>query len=239
VLPPLAIPVDRERCVFQAFSGLVTATNGCNQIKCDNTKPRCRNCEIHDKSCSYVRRLEKPRFVDLHLHSSLSRPRDIMLTSVDRPSNARIIRLEEENRRLQESLSRLGMLISSEGKDTATTPSSSPLTVATRGPSNTPAVIAADLPETSKSLTSSSPAPPVSFSADRESRYHGPTSALFDETSSNPETRLNPTAVPNVPEAWIQNKLLGQTARQRMSRVFHLATTVASRDRVLSCVSKI
>ncbi|KAK9311770.1 hypothetical protein V1524DRAFT_441334 [Lipomyces starkeyi] len=142
-------------------------------MKCDNQKPKCQNCEAYNKDCVYVGRAKKPR-----------------------PSNALIDHLEKENRRLQEvlrqSLDRNTEPNSQERTHNEPTPpngsNTSHLGLETHPKSQIPASEKpAHLLECSDTIrqrlryVSCFPSSP---SVDKESRYHGPTSDMFDEKST-------------------------------------------------------
>jgi hypothetical protein len=56
---------------------------------------------------------------------------------------------------------------------------------------------------------------PRSFSVDRESRYHGPTSAMFDEKSPGRRTQRRGTTEPRTSEEWVKSRLMAEATKQR------------------------
>lgn len=60
-----------------------------------------------------------------------------------------------------------------------------------------------------------SPIESVRFSPDRESRYHGPTSALFDEASLQSGQQQHAALIQGENDRKAQDQLLAETARQR------------------------
>lgn len=52
------------------------------------------------------------------------------------------------------------------------------------------------------------------FSPDTKSYYHGPTSALFDEKSTETGNNYSATGFAKVPEACVNNQLVAESAKQ-------------------------
>lgn len=134
----------------------------CHQrkMKCNNELPKCSNCATHEQACTYTQGPKKPR-----------------------PSNDRISRLEEENRRLHASLAsgsksdhqdvQRGM------RTTRSSDRKSPVdgsTHAVAQPGHT------DDESTAKEDLSPSP---VRADAPNSTEFYGPSSVLFDEDAPN------------------------------------------------------
>lgn len=175
-------------------------------MKCDNEKPLCRNCKEHGKDCAYAELIKKPR-----------------------PSIARITRLEQENQQLRERFARL-----EEQNKSADEPSNTPSSIGVAESLFRPATgeernancearscsrpfnISGRPP--SPSLTSHSNKTSVArwaCSPDKESWYHGPTSALFDEKSTETRSNSKSKSTEKAQDVWIERQLVAESASQR------------------------
>ncbi|KAE8447533.1 hypothetical protein EG329_010663 [Mollisiaceae sp. DMI_Dod_QoI] len=174
------------------------------KMKCNNEKPECRNCKEHGKDCVYAELAKKPR-----------------------PSTARIAHLEEENQRLQRALSSLEGRIEIANNlnpvASSATVSQSPLAVADSQPNrkaSRPCRRPSLPPETSQtrtpvSLSSGAAIIQRTFSPDRESCYHGPTSTVFDEKPSEFGMYDDNLSAEKVSDVWIRRQLVAESANQR------------------------
>ncbi|KAK9486439.1 fungal-specific transcription factor domain-containing protein [Lipomyces starkeyi] len=156
---------ERSSSSLLDAAGCLPLTQPFEQMKCNNERPTCQNCRGHERECIYAELTKRPR-----------------------PSHARISRLEEENRRLQESLSSLREQLKKDQanhNDTSTTTSveleptihvdNNIIFQPCRRPS--PSVERVHRPaKTSRS--NHSPVAKGVFAPDKESCYHGPTSAV-------------------------------------------------------------
>ena len=68
------------------------------------------------------------------------------------------------------------------------------------------------------------------FLPDNESRYHGPTSALFDEAALQSEQPQHFATVQDENKVKIQNQLLAETARQRKLGQNHLKAAMRGKE---------
>ncbi|KAK9257727.1 fungal-specific transcription factor domain-containing protein [Lipomyces tetrasporus] len=184
------------------------------KMKCDNQKPKCQNCEVYNKDCVYVERAKKPR-----------------------PSNALIDHLEKENRRLQEvlrqSLDRNNEPNSQERTHNEPTPpngsNTSHLGLETHPKlqiraSEKPAHLL-ECSDTIRQRFRNVSCFPSSPSVDKESRYHGPTSAMFDEKSTERGIQRKGTTDAQVSEEWVKSRLMAEASKQRQLETVHLATS--------------
>ncbi|EED14997.1 nitrogen assimilation transcription factor nirA, putative [Talaromyces stipitatus ATCC 10500] len=169
-----------------------TACDFCRQRKlgCDNAKPKCENCRCSGKDCTYAERVKKIR-----------------------PTNAQIRHLEDENAQLKSSLSKLRSRLNQveqsndAGDDSHHVNHRDPMrpTVSTR--------------LTQQTIQSSRPNQPYYSTADREVQFHGPSSALFDEShqqppASNRNVCVNPAK---------KYEILGSCIKQRQMEPIDLA----------------
>lgn len=144
-----------------------------------------------------------------------------------RPSHARIGRLETENQRLKESLSALkAQLVKDQTNHSEVTASSSAEpqvrttihidnnnTLQARcgsSPSDEPAHRPGQVPRPSQNC-----ALKRIFAPDKDSCYHGPTSAVYDEHPANVGPRRNTPAIPRMPPEWVKTQLMAESANQR------------------------
>ncbi|KAI9743524.1 MAG: hypothetical protein M1818_002838 [Claussenomyces sp. TS43310] len=153
-----------------------------------------------------------------------------------RPSNARIMYLEAENGRLQESLSRLRLQLTSEPDEEETRSRSvvaSLSRTASSGRSNSNAGVEKSshsdachetIVRTERLPGPDSPTARMSFAPDTESRFHGPTSALFDETASGCGQPLSKTNLPKPAEPRVRSHLFGESAKQRQLEIINFAS---------------
>ncbi|KAH8805191.1 fungal-specific transcription factor domain-containing protein [Xylogone sp. PMI_703] len=176
-------------------------------MKCNNAKPRCQNCQDHQKECIYAELEKRPR-----------------------PSYARITDLEEENRLLRASLASLREQHTTQqiqhNNDASTAISNeralqSPRS--TRHADNTVILhsnrrSSSPIEEGRKSTplpqTNHSPPSRRLFIPDKETCYHGPTSAIYDEHPTAPGPRQNPFSN-KLPESWAKTQLIAESAKQR------------------------
>ncbi|KAK9327561.1 hypothetical protein V1520DRAFT_348506 [Lipomyces starkeyi] len=167
------------------------ACDFCRRRKCDNQKPKCQNCEAYNNDCVYVERAKKPM-----------------------PSNALIDHLEKESRRLQEvlrqSLDRNSQPNFQERTHIEPTPpngcNTSHLGLETHRKSQ---IRASEKPahllecsDTIRLRFRNVSCFPSSPSVDKESRYHGPTIAMFDEKSTERGIERKGTTDAQVSEEW-------------------------------------
>ena len=146
-------------------------------MKCNNERSECRNCKEQSRHCVYAELVKKPR-----------------------PSTARIVQLEQENQQLQDSLESLKDQIeksnnasvftstiksSDASLETATAQWVSLPCGAFSGPSQRAEVQQIPTPGDTLPLCHTTIEPrKFSLDQDNESGYHGPTSAAFDEKST-------------------------------------------------------
>ncbi|KAK9319952.1 fungal-specific transcription factor domain-containing protein [Lipomyces orientalis] len=189
------------------------ACNFCRRrkMKCDNQKPNCQNCEAYNKDCVYVERAKKPR-----------------------PSNALIDHLEKENRRLQEvlrqSLDRNNESKSQEWTHVEPIPPNAPntshiglethLKPQIRVSEKSPQVL-----ECSDTIRQRFRNVSCFPSVDKESRYHGPTSAMFDEKSTERGIQRKGATDAQVSEECVKSRLMAEATKQRQLETVHLATS--------------
>ncbi|KAK9481920.1 fungal-specific transcription factor domain-containing protein [Lipomyces starkeyi] len=175
------------------------------KMKCNNERPTCQNCRDNERECIYAELAKRPR-----------------------PSHARISRLEEENRRLQESLSSLREQLKRDQtnhNDTSITTSAELQSAAPtihvdnniifqpcRRPS--PSVERAHR-SAQTSRSNQSPVAKRVFAPDKESCYHGPTSAVYDEHPTDLGPRRNVSTTPKVSQIWVKRQLVAESAKQR------------------------
>ncbi|KAL3442466.1 fungal-specific transcription factor domain-containing protein [Aspergillus insuetus] len=181
------------------------------KLGCDNTSPRCGNCQSYEKQCTYAARARQAR-----------------------PSNSRIRQLEEENARLRR-LSQGSVLQSAER---AFDRESVEQQIPAGGPVPTGSHREDDLVEETVTLLDepSGLTPPVrdhrrhsnhrlsrhyASQPDRESRFHGPSSAMFDESYP-----INATVVGSYVAKVDYRKcqLLAETTRQRQMEMINISS---------------
>ncbi|CZR54255.1 related to pathway-specific regulatory protein nit-4 [Phialocephala subalpina] len=178
-------------------------------MKCDSERP-CRHCKEHGKTCVYAELAKKPR-----------------------PSTSRINQLEQENQRLQETLSNLRAEIETTNNSNEV-PSNARLNTLQCGaissqPSNTSRPCRrpsthSERPQilTPASLSSDTKTVQRTFSPDKESIYHGPTSTVFDEKTTEIGNRPDTANIAKVPEMWVKSQLVAESARQRQLETVNL-----------------
>lgn len=204
-------------------------------MKCGNENPKCQNCEANNKECIYIEVVKKPRSVNsiLQEYASGSSPLS------QRPSNARIDHLEKENRGLQEAL-RLSLERDNEPKSQekisaeATPPNGahkSQIGLETRPKSqlrvSEKQAHSCECPNAvGERFRNVSSLP--SSSVNKESRYHGPTSAMFDEKSTERGTQRK-AVKPQVSEEWVKCLLMTEATKQRTSKVLS-TRKISTRD---------
>lgn len=205
-------------------------------MKCGNENPKCQNCEANNKECIYIEVVKKPRSVNsiLQEYASGSSPLS------QRPSNARIDHLEKENRVLQEAL-RLSLERDKEPKSQEQINAEAP-------PPNGAHKSQIGLEARPKSqlrvsekqahsrefsngarerLRNVSSLP--SSSVNKESRYHGPTSAMFDEKSTERGTQRKAVKL-QVSEEWVKSLLMAEATKQRTSETPSTRTISTGHD---------
>jgi len=196
-------------------------------MKCNNEKPKCRNCLDHSKSCQYVELAKRPRLDS----SVLNLPQAHLLW---RPSIARISQLEQENQRLHQSLSALKeqtqtVEIVDDNASITTTIAESRSTASQR---YTRFNVSASCRSRSTYLQALQPQTPIPlsngasigqkiFSPDTESCYHGPTSTVFDEDSRKTALGQNISSTAKNPEI-TKCQLIAETARQRQLEMVNM-----------------
>ena len=173
-------------------------------MKCNNDVPICSNCVTHGQVCDYAQGPKKPR-----------------------PSNDRISRLEEENRRLHARLASGNTSDNQEAQGSArtTTRSMRLMPTETNVYSNPQLSNTEDLPiaRGKSSLGRGSEDPPNS------TEFHGPSSALFDDNALN----IGQSQVANGGERLIEPpslELMAEAAKQRTSCSLLLCFRNASRQ---------
>ncbi|KUJ11238.1 uncharacterized protein LY89DRAFT_594836 [Mollisia scopiformis] len=174
------------------------------KMRCNNEKPTCRNCKEHGRDCIYYELEKKPR-----------------------PSVARISQLEHENRELQNEVLTLRQRLRNT-HDSSTTCSvsgnhQSPILALGNGSSEGPSMTCRRSlallnrprdhnPVRASRVCSTSER---AFSPDKDSCYHGPTSAVFDEKSTEAAIRQGSATVTKVSDLWIKRQLVAESANQR------------------------
>jgi len=153
-------------------------------------------------------------------------------TNCSRPSNARIAELEEENRRLQASLTHISPDDQSESFDHATKHSGGSQMMSPDSQSMSYARSMSDVPTQSpdagddnasssvhtlgvRNRNETAASDPTGYLPEEdEPRYYGPTSALHNDASRF--GRLQPSITrPNVPVELVQKGLIAEAAQQR------------------------
>ncbi|KAH8689158.1 putative nitrogen assimilation transcription factor nirA [Talaromyces proteolyticus] len=169
-----------------------TACDFCRQRKlgCDNAKPKCENCRTQGKSCIYSERMKNIR-----------------------PTNTQIRRLEEENAQLRRSLARTRSQMNVE-----------------RMPDTQDRQQSISVHEENNSVHQLRQMP-VSRSApdqdqacfstgDREVQFHGPSSAMFDESNQQATESLTSGITADPLQRY---QLLGACIKQRQMEPIDLA----------------
>ncbi|KAF4971919.1 hypothetical protein FZEAL_9721, partial [Fusarium zealandicum] len=165
------------------------------KLGCDNAKPKCENCQVRDVDCTYTQRAKQ-----------------------DRPSNARIQKLEEENARLRELLrlqaSGLHHEQSSDPRSRHSVFDSLPIT------SSEDAVT--DMTRMSeqspRGLVTLSESSPSSSRPKPSSPFHGPSSVPVELECS---TDMSDGTI-DVRDTRVKNHLLAETTRQRQLETYNL-----------------
>ncbi|KAK6837495.1 hypothetical protein RU639_001587 [Aspergillus parasiticus] len=174
------------------------------KLKCSNGRPKCQHCHARGKECTYIEQAKIPR-----------------------PSKARITRLEEENRRLRDSIASLKEQVDSQhaGKLPSVTSAFEshhrdpiyPLTV--RADASAGHRVVCSHPDNygfqNKQWTTT---------FDTVERSHGPTSAVADEITSNRAMRKRGGSEPQEEHDAIRNQLVANAARLRQLERFDLNT---------------
>ena len=184
------------------------------KMKCNNERPECQNCNEHGRHCVYAELAKKPR-----------------------PSTARIVQLEQENQQLRESLESLKDQIkrpnNASGAATTIKSSDALLEAATAqwgslpcgafsGPSQRAEVQQIPTPADTSHSSDTTIEPRVFYpDQDKDSGYHGPTSAAFDEKSAESRSRHDTDAA-KVPDVWIKRQLVAESTNQRQLETVNL-----------------
>lgn len=147
----------------------------------------------------------------------------------DRPSFAKIISLEHENQRLKAQVTdlqhRIGHCMNSE------TPLSDTPTLilshdTTRKPNQECKKSTRSTPNSRRQASSKAPThagfTKRGFSPDKESSYHGPTSAVFDEDISEITGQNDVPDSTKVPDVWIKRQLVAESTSQRQLETVNL-----------------
>lgn len=171
------------------------ACHFCRQrkIRCGNEEPNCLNCVAYKESCYYEQGPKKAR-----------------------PSNSRISRLEEENRILQERLTR------------ANTGKLSPPGHQSR-PGNSSEDCSSEDDGNEGSVSTISPSRVGTNNANPE--FHGPTSVLFDEAAPKSKQNLKQAAQKLSSES-ASSILMAEAAAQRQLENLHLSSNQLDLDGV-------
>lgn len=161
-----------------------------------------------------------------------------------RPSNARIDHLEQENRRLQDAL-RLSLERDAESKSqeeyvTETTPPNTVDKSQAGGLTNPRSQFRdsrkqthpRDRSDTATELLRSAPFLPTTSTTDKEPRYHGPTSALFDEKPSDRGISRRGDTDTVASEGLARSRLMAEAARQRAFEVSSVLTIPIEHEQI-------
>ncbi|OKL62290.1 hypothetical protein UA08_02308 [Talaromyces atroroseus] len=169
------------------------ACDFCRQRKlgCDNVKPACENCRFHGKTCTYSERVKKVR-----------------------PTNVQIRQLEEENEELKISLSKLSSQVKPTADQMQNARNYQEETMTDDGIEGVQ-----HLPDTPVSA-SANQQPPYLSTGDREVHFHGPSSAMFDESYHQITNSSNPGATADRSKSF---QLLGACIKQRQMEPIDLA----------------
>ncbi|KAF5860037.1 hypothetical protein ETB97_002123 [Aspergillus alliaceus] len=187
----------------------VIACEFCRQkkLKCSNDRPTCQQCQARGRDCTYVETLKLPR-----------------------PSKARISRLEEENRRLKDSLAKFEQQLRSQRVDEAPETQQPMVSV-----SLSHQLVSGSTPESCdgsrRRKESVAPHnlnnPPLdsqpASQVDTVAQSHGPTSAVTDEITSN--LGMMARGLPHhveEPEA-LRNALFANSARLSQLEKIHFS----------------
>lgn len=185
----------------------------CHQrkMKCNNELPKCSNCVTHGQACTYAQGPKKPR-----------------------PSNERISRLEEENRRLQASLASGRINDEQEAQRSMRTTRSSLRNMPVDG--STHVVNQSGHPDDESTAEENLPPSPMKADAPKTTEFYGPSSVLFDEDTPNPGqiTELNGGEHPLEPPS---AELMARATTERTCSFSALKSRVSFSTTPLTCHS--
>ena len=161
-------------------------------MRCGNEHPKCLNCVAYKEICYYEQGPKKAR-----------------------PSNSRILRLEEENRALQERLAKSKRSQAESSKDlSGHSPPSNP-----RSSDDSSDDASGDAEKGSASTAS-----PSRPSLKNESlEFHGPTSVLFDEAAPKSKQEFI-EGRQGIPSEDVSTNLMAEAAVQRQLENLHLTS---------------
>jgi hypothetical protein len=92
--------------------------------------------------------------------------------------------------------------------------------------------------ETTRKLLRNAPFLPTSSAGDKEPRYHGPTSSLFDEEPPDRGILRRRTTDPVASESFARSRLMAVAAKQRAFEVSSVLIIPIARDKFVSRVAK-
>ena len=92
--------------------------------------------------------------------------------------------------------------------------------------------------DTATELLRSAPFLPTTSATDREPRYHGPTSALFDEKPSDRGISRRGDTDTLASEGLVKNRLMAEAARQRAFEVSSVLTIPIEHDKIGSSFAR-
>ncbi|KAJ5658366.1 uncharacterized protein N7484_002015 [Penicillium longicatenatum] len=159
------------------------------KFRCDNEKPTCSSCKTYAQDCTYAPRPEKQR-----------------------PTKARLSRLEEENEQLRRQLGRVDSHSNDGDVSTRGSPSQS------RQNTQPPSEMSNTVPSTDWSHSAVSR---IFISPNGDSSYHGLTSTLFDDAPTDRHGHPRSTD-PQVPIEHIRKQLMGEAAYQRQLETLNM-----------------
>lgn len=175
----------------------------CHQrkMKCNNELPKCSNCLTHGQACTYAQGQKKPR-----------------------PSNDRISHLEEENRRLQASLTIGSTTDNQEAQRSVRTTRNSlrnrPIEGSTHRATLPSHTDDESIAKEDRSLS------PVTADAPKTTEFHGPSSVLFDVDAPN----VRQTNSGEYPLEPLSAELMAKAATQRTCSLIALRLWYHSRQ---------
>ncbi|KAJ3543638.1 hypothetical protein NM208_g3465 [Fusarium decemcellulare] len=158
------------------------------QLRCDNAKPKCDNCQARTVECTYTTRLKQAR-----------------------PSNARIQRLEEENARLRRSLRSQSLVSDYQPQSDSPHPSDVPVPTLHRENDVSDMNYEGSQNSTPLRETMASSHPVASSGPSQTDPFHGPSSVVFEPRRHG--GMWNGTMKP--PDPAVKNQLLAEATRQR------------------------
>lgn len=180
------------------------------QFRCDNERPACSNCKTYGQDCVYTERPERPRCV---IGYASHTPQYPLITQ--RPTKARLSRLEAENEQLRRHLGRVDAI-----PETSTEPAKISPTQPRQGAQEPPAAGFHERTDIEKTVAgtdrSQSAVSRIFISPNGDSSYHGLTSTLFDDAPTDRQGQPR-SADPQVPVEHIRKQLMGESAYQSKS----------------------